>query len=59
MLREHSAFGTSIYSAGMFQVAEQFHVTSTVAILGLSMYSFGLGAFCPLPPCTSPLYLPS
>jgi hypothetical protein len=36
-------FGTSVYSAGIPQIAAQLDVSHQVAILGLSLYSFGLG----------------
>ncbi|MCJ1431239.1 hypothetical protein MMC27_000590 [Xylographa pallens] len=36
-------FGTSVYSAGLEQVMEQFNTSQTVAILGISFYSVGIG----------------
>ncbi|MCJ1403121.1 hypothetical protein MMC11_006344 [Xylographa trunciseda] len=36
-------FGTSVYSAGLDQVMEQFNISQTVAILGISLYSEGIG----------------
>ena len=35
--------GTSIYSAGVEQVMEHFNISQTVAILGISLYSEGIG----------------
>ena len=40
-------FGTSAYTPGYPEVMEQFHVSSTVALLGLSLYVVGL-AFGPV-----------
>ena len=40
-------FGTSVYTPGYPEVMEQFHVSSTVALLGLSLYVVGL-AFGPV-----------
>ena len=40
-------FGTSTYTPGLSQVMEEFHVSSTVALLGLSLYVVGL-AFGPV-----------
>ncbi|KAJ8123484.1 hypothetical protein ONZ43_g583 [Nemania bipapillata] len=36
------SLGTSIYSAGVSAVMEEFHVSSSVSLLGLSLYAFGL-----------------
>ncbi len=36
-------FGTSVYTPGYPEVMEQFHVSSTVALLGFSLYVVGLG----------------
>ena len=35
--------GSSIYTPGVTDVKKQFHVSSTVALLGLSLYTLGLG----------------
>ncbi len=40
-------FGTSVYTPGYPEVMERFHVSSTVALLGLSLYVLGL-AFGPV-----------
>ncbi|MCJ1281516.1 hypothetical protein MMC26_000836 [Xylographa opegraphella] len=40
-------FGTSVYSAGLEQLMQQFHISQTVAILGISLYSMGI-AFGPM-----------
>lgn len=37
------SLGTSIYTPGVPQISKDFHVTPTVALLGLSVYSLGLG----------------
>lgn len=39
--------GSSIYTPGYHEVAEQFHVSDTAALLGLSLYVIGL-AFGPM-----------
>lgn len=36
------SLGTSIYSAGVFAVVEEFHVSLSVSLLGLSLYALGL-----------------
>ena len=42
-----STFGSSVYTPAYVEVAEQFHVSHTVALLGLTLYVFGL-AFGPM-----------
>ncbi|KAI0189894.1 MFS multidrug transporter-like protein [Astrocystis sublimbata] len=37
------SLGTSVFSAGVFAVQKQFHVSLTVSLLGLSFYALGLG----------------
>ncbi|KAI1347664.1 MFS multidrug transporter-like protein [Xylaria sp. FL0043] len=36
------SLGTSIYSAGVFAVMDEFHVSMSVSLLGLSLYALGL-----------------
>jgi MFS family permease len=36
-------FGSSVYSSGIDQIMEEFHVSSTAAFVGVSVYVFGLG----------------
>lgn len=36
-------FGSSVYTASIDGVQEEFHVSSTVALLGLALYVVGLG----------------
>jgi MFS family permease len=43
MLTPHSTFGTSVYTPALADVMRDFHVSRTVAILGLAVYTFGLG----------------
>ena len=37
-----SAFGLTSYTAGISDIIETFDVTMTVAILGMSVYLFGI-----------------
>lgn len=39
----HSTFGTSVYTPAISSVVGHFHVSVTAAILGLSLYTLGLG----------------
>lgn len=43
MLIKPRTFGTSVYTPGIPKIMERFHVSQTVAILGLSLYSEGIG----------------
>ncbi|KAF1972765.1 MFS general substrate transporter [Bimuria novae-zelandiae CBS 107.79] len=36
-------FGTSVYTPALFSITEHFHISRTVALLGLTLYTFGLG----------------
>ncbi|ETS84329.1 hypothetical protein PFICI_02354 [Pestalotiopsis fici W106-1] len=42
-----ATFNTSVYAPGIYQLADQFQTSETLAILGLSIYLFGL-AFGPM-----------
>ena len=43
-----SAFGSSVYSAGIFAVKDEFGVSEEVALLGITLYvvGFAVGRFC-------------
>lgn len=47
LLMRISTFGTSIYTPAISEIVEQFHVSTTVALLPLTFYVFALG-FGPL-----------
>lgn len=38
-----SSFGSSVYSPGVFEVQAQFQISTTLALLPMSLYVFGLG----------------
>jgi MFS family permease len=38
-----STFGTSVYSPSIFDIMSDMHISRTAAILGLSVYTLGLG----------------
>ena len=42
-----STFGSSVYTPGVFGIEKEFHVSSTVALLGLSLFILGF-AFGPM-----------
>ena len=47
ILIAHSTFGSSVYTPAYQEIAAQFHVSDTAALLGLTLYVFGL-AFGPM-----------
>jgi len=47
MLIQSSTFGTSVYTPALSSATTHFHISRTVALLGLTLYTLGL-AFGPI-----------